>query len=908
MVYKAETLKARHTPTVRLGSRLQPNYYYWRVTPFAYTTNVANRAYGAPSATGTFTINWLAAPQQLAPADDLVTPFLPRFQWQAVEGAKTYELQINTDSNFSPNVLYPPYKTSNTEFTPPSNLPNDKEYFWRVKATDQNGNETSWSTVRSFRVQWDMAPKLLTPARNQVQLSYPLFSWEPVPGAEQYQIQIDDSYQFAGILLADKKIYNVTTYAHPDWSSVPIAFDAYWRVRAIDASNNYTPWSETRSFRTGYTVAPDLIYPPFSYATDTQNLPVHRTSTLAWPLFVWDTAVMSVTAVTPGGSAYVTVGPDYYWLMVDDEPSFSPPVSLSIKTRTLGAAPVLYGANAEHTFTNLQNGAIYYWRVQAFRNGVQMGTDARWEMRYDSAVSELTASPIISPAYPRDGYQAVGSPPVLGWLPVLTNGVQTANNYHVQISRTPEFTAIVDEAYPQFVNYVPWQGRDTEMAPGVYWWRVRAENGQDAPIGDWSEVRSFAVSLDLLYGNQFDFRPPKPPNSLLAYGSKYVPELTQVAATLPTGDEYSLDKLHVLIDRSYIITEGTSLNLNLNWAIAFNINPSPGKPVRYGIYIDANHLAPTAPCANLAPGVPDAGGTTDPIGQAVTGSPLFAPEYVLYVDWNGSAISAVNYYRWNGVNSNPKCQWAPAQELTTGINGTSIGGWYWYDPNTKSIELLVPYTALGGADEDFSGSLAVTLFSTGAVSGDGIHSSIPSQGTLPGNPTNYIDNPVFLSDMIEPLYPFDMPLSNPHTYQDMPPLRWRMPVFDSVDGYQLQLARDEAFSQVLETWESYETQTWDFFAIIPATFQSVNAIPDNESYYWRVRIRHEKRDYIRRLRLWPLVAPPTFQARQPHGRQSSPLHRQRCFHDAHLRVGPRRRRRQLPSPGGRRPSLQQPLI
>ena len=156
-------------------------------------------------------------------------------------------------------------------------------------------------------------------------------------------------------------------------------------------------------------------------------------------------------------------------------------MSLSIKTRTLGAAPVLYGANPEHTFTNLQNGAIYYWRVQAFRNGVQMGTDARWEMRYDGTVSELTASAVISPTYPRNGYQAVGSPPVLGWLPVVANGTQAANNYHVQISRTPDFTAIVDEAYPQFVNYVPWQGRDTEMPPGVYWWRVRAESGQDAP-------------------------------------------------------------------------------------------------------------------------------------------------------------------------------------------------------------------------------------------------------------------------------------------------------------------------------------------------------------------------------------------------------------------------------------------
>ncbi len=198
--------------------------------------------------------------------------------------------------------------------------------------------------MRSFRTQWNFAPKLLTPANNQIQLSYPLFSWEPVPGAQQYQIQIDDTNQFAGILLADEKLYNVTTYAHPDWSSVPIAFDAYWRVRAIDASGNYTPWSETRSFRTDYTVAPDLIYPPYSFAPDTQNLPVHRAPTLAWPVFVWDTAHVWYTIGAPY-TATLTTGPDYYWLMVDDEPASPRPESFHQNPyagccpRTLAAQP-----------------------------------------------------------------------------------------------------------------------------------------------------------------------------------------------------------------------------------------------------------------------------------------------------------------------------------------------------------------------------------------------------------------------------------------------------------------------------------------------------------------------------------------------------------------------------------------
>jgi hypothetical protein len=763
---------------------------------------------------------------------------VPRFQWQAVEGAKNYQLQVGTDSDFNPTTTY---ITSNTDFTPATNLSNDKEYFWRVKATDQNGNETQWSTVRSFRTQWNFAPKLLTPANNQIQLSYPLFGWEPVPGAEQYQIQIDDTNQFVGSLLADVKLYNVTTYAHGNWNTVPLAFDAFWRVRAIDASDNFTPWSETRSFRTDYTVAPNLIYPPYTFAPDTQNLPVHRVPTLAWPLFMWDTAHSWVTTGPPN-PATLAAGPDYYWLMVDDEPSFSPPVNFSIKTRTLGAAPVLDPLNPDYAFNNLQNGSIYYWRVQAYRNGVQMGVDARWEMRYDRTVSELNPSSTISPIYPRNGYQAVASPPVLGWLPVLVNGTQDASNYHVQVSRTPDFTDIVDEAYPRFVNYVPWQGRNTDMPPGVYWWRVRAEGSPGVAVGDWSEVRNFALSLDLLTGNQYDFRPapyrvpPDSPNSLLTNYAQYSPALTHVASSAgSTGDEFALDRLHVLIDRTYVITEA-NLVRNFNWAFAFNINPIPGKAVRYGIYVDNNHFALAKTCANLAPGEPDAGSTGDPIGQGVTSLPLYAPEYVIYVEWDGSTISAVNYYRWNGVKWNPTCQWAPPAELK------SIGGWYWYDPATSAIQLLVPYTSLGGADDDFSGSLAVTLFSTGATPSDVVRSSIPAQGGLPGSPANHIDNPIFLSDMLEPLYPFDMPLSNPLVHQDMPPLRWRMPIFDSVDGYQVQLARDERFSQIIETWESYETLTSSFFALLPATFQSTSAIADNESYYWRVRIRHERRD------------------------------------------------------------------
>jgi hypothetical protein len=482
VVYKVETMRWEHTPNVRLAA--SPSYY-WRVTPFTYGTFSSPRVTGQPSATGTFAFVWNTPPQLLAPATNVDLPFVPRFQWTAVEAAKEYQLQVSTDFDFGTLVLN--VATRSTDYTPVKALANDQDYYWRVKAIDLKGNGTEWSEGRHFRAKWNFMPKLLTPANNQIQLSYPFFSWEPVSGVERYQVQIDESNSFAAPLIADVKLFNVTTYAQPDWMNGLIAGTYFWRVRGMDAQDNVTPWSETWGFQTALTVAPNLIYPPHYYVPDAANLPVHRDESIAWPVFVWDTA-----HTWPSGAfAETSQGPDFYQLMVDDDPGFGSP-NFQIETRTLGAAPTV-GA---HPFTGLQTG-IYFWRVRAYRNGVQLGTDARWVLRYDPASAELPFSPgtVPVPLYPRAGMEAVGTPPVLGWQPV-----PGAGNYHVQVSLTADFASVVDEARPQFVNYVPWQGRLTEMPFGTYWWRIRAESAPGQPLGDWSLPQYFNLSVDLIAG------------------------------------------------------------------------------------------------------------------------------------------------------------------------------------------------------------------------------------------------------------------------------------------------------------------------------------------------------------------------------------------------------------------------
>ena len=129
----------------------------------------------------------------------------------------------------------------------------------------------------------------------------------------------------------------------------------------------------------------------------------------------------------------------------------------------------------------------------------------------------------------------------------------------------------------------------------------------------------------------------------------------------------------------------------------------------------------------------------------------------------------------------------------------------------------MPYTALGTEDPAASGSLALTVFTTSDSSADGVHTAIPVQ------PGAQLNRPAFVSDMLMPLYPFNTPPSNPIVFYDMPAVRWRTPSFDSVDGYQVQVARDARFTELVKTWETYETLTWPYYPLLPASFQSKNA-------------------------------------------------------------------------------------
>ncbi|HHY55650.1 MAG TPA: hypothetical protein GYA08_09455 [Chloroflexi bacterium] len=775
-VYTAVTTTPQHTPLERLGN----NVYYWQVTP------VDNKGHaGALSPIWQFTFAWSTAPTLLSPANQAVLSFAPRFVWTAVEAAKEYRLQISTQVNFN---TYDQIITRNTDYTPVKAFSNDQDYFWRVQAVDEQNIASPWSEIRRFTTRWSFKPQLLSPANNSIQLAYPFFAWTPVPGAEQYQIQIAGNNTFNSPIV-DAKLYNATQHTQPQWQSAIADTFYYWRVRAIDAQNNYGPWSDVWSFQFSDPVGllnpasikpttANLIYPLPYYVPDAANQPVHGDRSFDAPLFVWDAAHDA-----PGsGSANFVEPADFYRLEVDDDPAFQSP-NFTIDTAGLAAAPT-----ATHPFTPLQDGAIYYWRVSAFRGGLEIGGKVTWTTRYNANLAAAAAT--AEPIFPADGFEAVKQPPVLGWLPV--NG---AAHYRVEVARDAAFTQIVDAALAQSVRYVPWQAQLTAMPFGAYWWRVRAEDSANTPIGGWSTPRHFNLSVELAVGNPlYEYIAPE----------NLVNDVTGRALVAITPIEglgaHELSNLYTIIDRR--LSQSSQ-----NWVIAFNVGAGPGDTIRYAVYFDTDHVA-------------NSGAASDPLGNtAIATDAYYRPEYVIYVDLVGGIGASAQFFSWNagaGV-------WSPSQNLN------AIGGSVAYYPAPQSIQMFIPYTALDSANEDWVGSLALAVF---ALEGNSVRDSVPKQNAT-------LNNPVFVSNMLTPLYPFDTPFSNPIVHMEMPSLRWRMPDYGA-DGYKVQVARDPQFTDIVEEWETYETSTTPVFNLMPTAFQSRKAYANNESYYWRVRMRHER--------------------------------------------------------------------
>lgn len=205
-----ETSATAFTPAAALA----PGVYYWGVTPLDAQGNR-----GTPSAVGSFTWSW---PSTTTPQiTDLVEDselFDPRFSWDLVPGAARYEVEINSSVDFAPgSKVCCTGTTINTSLSPTLVFPDDT-YYWRVRAIDIDGNTGVWNCYGdpscqnpgSFIKTFDNVPPVIAPSIKDLRLrdnladpgvdtepvtpgyqtKVPILTWNPVPGASSYQVDV----------------------------------------------------------------------------------------------------------------------------------------------------------------------------------------------------------------------------------------------------------------------------------------------------------------------------------------------------------------------------------------------------------------------------------------------------------------------------------------------------------------------------------------------------------------------------------------------------------------------------------------------------------------------------------------------------------------------------------------------
>ncbi len=233
-------------------STLVPGKNFWRIRA---TGNGKTSGW----ATSSFTVLPVTTPIPLAPADGQVLPqpqSPPLLQWSSSQGAVSYTIEVDGDSDLLGAKVYTA-RTTSFVVTDPLTI---GDWYWRVTANKDAGLTSLPSAVTRFDIQALPAPQITYPANDVTQaIEDIVLDWTPVPGARNYDVQValdDDfnniTYSFTNVL-RHRALSPPTTLANDQF---------WWRVRAVDLAGQPTPWTASlNGFQRQWLEQPQPVYP-----------------------------------------------------------------------------------------------------------------------------------------------------------------------------------------------------------------------------------------------------------------------------------------------------------------------------------------------------------------------------------------------------------------------------------------------------------------------------------------------------------------------------------------------------------------------------------------------------------------------------------------------------------------------
>ncbi|GAA1920627.1 Ig-like domain repeat protein [Nocardioides hwasunensis] len=404
----------------------------------------ASRAALVVALTVTATFVALSQPAQATPDAPVGltasgTP-VPTLSWARVSGAQRYRVQGSEDSSFPSNNLVFNTETTNDRYTPTRVLRNGTLY-WQVQAIDASG-AGSWSRSETTIAPLQVPPGLQVSTGQQVlpPVSPPVISWQAVPGATGYDIELDDNGDWVGTSL--RQDIRTTSYVWPDPQEVG---DYFVRVRARFENNLQSAWSDVTTY-------------------DVTQLPAVTSTTCASGL---------ACAPDPAGGVRSSVSMQdvvLSWDPIKGAKQYELQIALDRdfqnRVEPVGATSRLLTYSTRYSPATTYSNGNYYWRVRAINAAGQAtpwpSTPSEFQRRWDSKPTLL---------YPADGATDVADDIYYQWTPV-----QHATRYALDISNDSNFTTY-STCETASTTYVPGDERRSSCNPNqgtnVYW-RVRA--------------------------------------------------------------------------------------------------------------------------------------------------------------------------------------------------------------------------------------------------------------------------------------------------------------------------------------------------------------------------------------------------------------------------------------------------
>jgi uncharacterized lipoprotein YddW (UPF0748 family) len=321
------------------------------------------------------------------------------------------------------NIINVEGKRTNTPPTPPTT---GSPYYYLATALDRNYNESIISTV--VAVNPPSAPILAYPANNAPdQPPVIAVGWNRPAVAAGYHLQLGTDSTFVSGIALDVSDLTDSTY---DVTGLAGQTRYFWRVRANNGGGT-SPFSQARSFVTGFPAAPVPVYPT-NFMTD---VPVDT-------LLRWNTAASAMS--------YDLQVSKYFNLSV-------------LLVDTTGLADTTFAPGLLESFT------IYNWRMRGV-NGIGVGpwTDIlRFRTVTVTSAGEGETVPDQFALHQNFPNPFNPSTRIEFDLPEMTRVTLTV--YDI-LGR--EVKILVDDSLPAGTHSVTWNA--TEFSSGIYFYVLRA--------------------------------------------------------------------------------------------------------------------------------------------------------------------------------------------------------------------------------------------------------------------------------------------------------------------------------------------------------------------------------------------------------------------------------------------------